>query len=575
MSVRWAAGKAGFLREAWKLAWPYWRSDEKWSAIGLLIAIVALNLGAVYLNVRFNLWNRDFYDALQEYDWSRFWWQAGVFCLLATIWVMVGVYRLYLQQILHIRWRRWLTERSLKGWLSHQAYYRIQIDQSTTDNPDQRIADDLDQFASLSLSLSLGILSSVVTLASFIFILWNLSPTLTIPLWGGGSFDIPGYLVYAAFLYAVVGTWLTQLIGRPLAGLMFSQQRFEADFRFSLVRLRENAESVAFYGGESHEYGVFDRRFGRVVGNWWDIIRRRKRLNWFTTGYSQVAIFFPFLVAAPSYFAKKIQLGGLMQVISAFSSVQDSLSFIVTSYTSIAEYRAVVERLAGFHGRLTAMAASREHEQPIAVDRGGAGVEVGVLDLDLPDGIALQRGVALSGGAENPVLITGPTGSGKSTLLRAIAGLWPFGRGRIRLAEGTVLFLPQRPYLPLGTLADALKYPAAEQPDRETMAKALRTVGLAHLVGHLDDDSNWAQRLSGGEQQRLGFARVLLTRPEIVFLDEATSALDEASETALYKMLREAEWRPTIVSVGHHGSLKRFHDTIVDLGPKVSEAAAK
>src|ERR1700722_2981253 len=580
MRVRKALAKAGFLREAWKLAWPYWRSDEKWSATGLLVAIVALNLGAVYLNVRFNLWNRDFYDALQEYDWSRFGREFAIFCLLATIWVAVGVYQLYLRQILHIRWRRWLTERSLKGWLSHQAYYRIQIDQSTTDNPDQRIADDLDSFASLSLSLSLGLLSSVVTLGSFILILWSLSPSLTIPLWGGNHFVIPGYLVFAAFIYAAVGTWLTQIIGRPLVGLMFNQQRFEADFRFSLVRLRENAESVAFYGGEGHEYGVFDRRFGRGGRNWGDLLRRRKRLSWLTTGYSQVAIIFPFLVAAPTYFAKTIQLGGLMQVISAFGSVQDALSFIVSSYTSIAEYQAVVERLSGFHGRVAAIADAQQGERPIAIDRGGAGVEVAALGLDLPDGAALQRDLSLVGGADNSVLITGPTGSGKSTLLRAIAGLWPFGHGRIRLAEGTVLFLPQRPYLPLGTLADALNYPNNVRLDRETMANALRAVGLAHFVDHLDDESNWAQRLSGGEQQRLGFARVLLMRPQIVFLDEATSALDEAGEAALYRLLREADWRPTIVSVGHHRSLKQFHTSIVDLGQgtmpgKMSEAAAK
>ncbi len=573
MRVRKAEAIARFLREAWKLAWPYWRSEEKWTATLLLVGIVVLNLGHVYLNVRFNLWNRDFYDALQEYDWPRFLWQFGYFCILATIWVAVGVYQLYLRQILHIRWRRWLTERSLKGWLSHQAYYRIQIDQSTTDNPDQRIADDLDSFATLTLSLSMGILSSVVTLASFILILWNLSPS-TIPWFGGRSIEVPGYLVYAAFVYAVVGTWLTQIIGRPLVGLMFNQQRFEADFRFSLVRLRENAESVAFYRGEDHEYDVFDRRFGRVVGNWWDLIRRRKRLSWFTTGYSQVAIIFPFLVAAPSYFAKTIQLGGLMQVISAFGSVQDSLSFIVTSYTSIAEYQAVVERLAGFHGRVAAIADTEEGERPIAIERGGVGVEVGALDLDLPDGAALQRDVSLESGAGNPVLIIGPTGSGKSTLLRAIAGLWPFGRGRVRLAEGTVLFLPQRPYLPLGTLADALKYPGNVRPDRESMANALRTVGLGHFVEHLDEDSNWAQRLSGGEQQRLGFARVLLLKPSIVFLDEATSALDEAGEAALYRLLRDADWKPTIVSVGHHRTLTQFHKAVVDLGRnKVSEAA--
>jgi putative ATP-binding cassette transporter len=566
--------KTGFLREAWKLAWPYWRSDEKWSATGLLAAVIVLNLVAVWINVRLNLWNKDFYDALQEYDWQAFWHQLGIFTLIAAAWIAVAVYQLYLRQILQIRWRRWLTDRSLRGWLDNQAYYRIQIDQSTTDNPDQRIADDLDSYTTLSLSLSLGMLNSLVTLVSFLFILWTLSGPLTIPLWGSASLTIPGYLVFAAFIYAALGTWLTQKIGHPLVNLMFDQQRYEADFRFSLVRLREHAESVAFYGGEAHELGVFKGRFGRIVGNWWGIIRRRKRLTWFTAGYQQVALIFPFLVAAPNYFAKRIQLGGLMQIVSAFGQVQEALSFIVTSFTSIAEYHAVVDRLAGFHGRVAAIAAEQEQEQPIAIDRTGSGIDVGALDLDLPGGMALQRDLSLTAGSNAPVLITGPTGSGKSTLLRAIAGLWPFGRGRIRLAEGSVLFLPQRPYIPLGTLADALDYPGSgTRPGREAMATALRDVGLAHLVDQLDIDGNWAQRLSGGEQQRLGFARVLLGRPDIVFLDEATSALDEASESVLYRMLREAEWHPTIVSVGHHRSLQHFHDAVIDLSPKVAAAA--
>ncbi len=571
-----ASSKQGFLRAAWNLAWPYWKSDEKWAARGLLAAVVALNLVAVWINVRLNLWNRDFYDALQEYDWPKFWWQFAVFCMIATAWVTVAVYSLYLRQILHIRWRRWLTEHFLKYWLDAQAYYRIQLDQSTTDNPDQRIADDLDRFATITLALSLGLLSSAVTLASFLFILWTLSGSLTIPLWGDSQIEIPGYLVFAAFLYAVVGTWLTHWIGRPLAALVFNQQRYEADFRFSLVRLRENAESVAFYGGEDREYGVFDRRFSRVVANWWDIILRRKKLSWFTTGYAQVAVIFPFLVAAPRYFDKQIQLGGLMQVISAFGSVQESLSFIVSSYTEIAEYRSVVERLWGFRARVEAIAAERQLPQPIGIERGGEGVDVAGLDLHLPGGERLREDIALAVRPGGPVLVTGPSGSGKSTLLRAIAGLWPFGRGRIRVGDGRALFLPQRPYLPLGTLADVLAYPGpATAHDRAQLAAALTAVGLPYLVDRLDEDALWAQRLSGGEQQRVGFARVLLARPDIVFLDEATSALDEAAEAALYRLLRDAEWQPTIVSVGHHGTLKRFHEVVVDLGRfPASEAAA-
>ncbi|HEX5320592.1 MAG TPA: ABC transporter ATP-binding protein/permease [Stellaceae bacterium] len=567
--------KASFLGDAARLAWPYWNSDEKWSARGLLAAVIVLNLVAVWLNVRLNLWNRDFYDALQEYDWARVWWQFGVFCMIATAWVAVAVYNLYLRQILHIRWRRWMTERFLRNWLDARAYYRIQLDQSTTDNPDQRISDDLDRYTSLSLTLSLGLLDSVVTLCSFLFILWRISGVLAVPLPGGGSFDLPGYLVFVAIVYASLGSWLTHWIGSPLAALVFDQQRYEADFRFSMVRLRENAESVAFYRGEEREYGVFDRRFGRVVSNWWDIIRRRKKLTWFTASYNQVAVIVPVVAAMPQFFAKKIQLGGVMQIISAFGQVQDSLSYIVSSYTEIAEYRAVVARLSSFGGRIANIAAEQQGAQPIDIEQAGEGVEVRGLRLDLPDGQNLREDIALAADPRHPVLITGPTGAGKSTLLRAIAGLWPFGEGKVRVGDGSMMFLPQRPYLPLGPLADALVYPGQATPQRrEELEAALLAVGLSYLAAHLDETSNWSQRLSIGEQQRIGFARVLLARPEIVFLDEATSALDEAGEAALYRMLREAEWRPTIVSVGHHATLRRYHDEIVDLGHRgITEAA--
>ena len=561
-----ALSKPGFLRQAWGLAWPYWASDEKWSAGGLLASVVALNLVYVWLTVRLNQWNNAFYNALQEYDWPVFWWQFAIFGMIAAAIIVVLVYQSYLQRILQIRWRRWLTHQFLSNWLADRAYYHMQLDQAATDNPDQRIADDLNRFTVTGLDLSVGLLNAVVTLCSFLFILWTLSGSVVVPLGGEFSITIPGYMVFAALIYAVVGTLLTRWIGHPLVRLTFDQQRYEADFRFSLVRLRENAESVAFYGGEEHERAIFHGHFARVVANWWDIIRRRKKLGWFTYSYAQVASVFPFVVAAPRYFAKEIQLGGLMQIASAFGRVQESLSFIISSYTEIAEYQSVVARLAGFRDRVAGIAAERTGEQPIAIERDGQGVDVAGLDLHLPGGDLLREDIALAARPGAPLLVTGPSGSGKSTLLRAIAGLWPFGRGRIRVGDGRALFLPQRPYLPLGVLADALAYPGlAKAHDRAALEGALRAVGLPYLVDQLDVDGNWGQRLSGGEQQRVGFARVLLARPDIVFLDEATSALDEAAEAALYRLLRDGEWRPTIVSVGHHGTLMRFHEAVVDL----------
>jgi putative ATP-binding cassette transporter len=568
-----------FLRQAWGMAWPYWKSEDKWAARGLTVVIIGLNLFTVWVNVRFNFWYKDFYNALQQYNWSEFWKQFGIFGILAALWIVAMVYSTYLRQGLQIRWRRWLTEHFLANWLRDQAYYRLQLYHSSTDNPDQRIQEDLNSFAMYTIDLSMGLLHAVVTLFSFLSILWVLSGSLAIPLPGGAHIHIPGYMVFAALVYAVGGTWLTHWIGSPLARLNFNQQRFEADFRFSLVRLRENAENVAFYGGEGRELNGFTDRFSRVVGNWWALIKRRKRLNWFQSGYAQLAIVFPFLVAAPRYFGKTIQLGGLMQIATAFGRVQDSLSFIVSSYTDIANYQAVVERLAQFRARLREIEVERGKAQPIALEQGGHGVEVCGLDLELPDGRPLRQEIALEASPSRPLLIIGPDGAGKSTLLRAIAGLWPFGRGRIRIGDGRAMFLPQRPYLPLGTLAEALVYPrdarAASEIPKESLVAALEKVGLPHLAERLSEEGNWAQMLSIGEQQRLAFARVLLVRPEIVFLDEATSALGEAAEAVLYRLLRDESWHPTIVSVGHRSTLRRYHDTILDLADQpVSEAAA-
>ncbi|MBV8812995.1 MAG: ABC transporter ATP-binding protein/permease, partial [Verrucomicrobia bacterium] len=461
-------GKRNLLLAAWRIARPYWTSEEKWSAWGLLLTVIALSLGNVYISVLLNQWNNAFYNTLQTFDGPGFFREIGIFCVLAGISIVMSVYALYLNQMLQIRWRRWLTREYLGAWLDHRAYYRLQLQNTggpsaselpIADNPDQRISEDLNQFTTYVLSLSLGLLTSVVSLASFLMILWALSGPAAIPLGKWGTLYIPGYLVWAALIYAGAGTWLTVKIGRPLVSLNFLRQRFEADFRFSLVRLRENAEGIAFYGGESVERDVLHERFQDIFVNFWRIMKRQKSLTWFTAGYAQIAIIFPVLVVAPRYFAKQIGLGGLMQVINAFSTVQSSLSFIITSYTDIAVWQAVTERLAGFEGRLSDIQSATKGPQKLLTRYGTNRLALENVNVDLPDGTRLLRNFSLNACAGERVLITGPSGGGKSTLLRVVAGLWPFGRGTIDLCDRKILFLPQRPYLPLGTLARALAYP--------------------------------------------------------------------------------------------------------------------
>ncbi len=558
--------KASLLRAFWQLFKGYWRSPEKWRGRGLLAAVIALNLAIVYLLVRINDWYRVFYDALQAYDWAAFWPLVGEFTVLAMLNIFISVYAIYLRQMLTIYWRTWMTEQYLTRWMRGQIYYRLQVLHSDTDNPDQRISEDINQFVTLTLTLLIGMLRQLTTLGAFAVVLWNLSGVLTVPI-GSSEFTIYGYMFWLSLLYSGLGTLCAHLVGRKLIRLNFDQQRYEADFRFNMMRVRENSESIAFYRGEFAESVGFKERFANVIKNYWELMRRTKLLNFYTNGYAQLAIIFPLLMAAPRYYAGEIALGGLMQTLTAFGRVQDALSFFVESYDSVAQLAAVVQRLGGFTEHMED--AARVTGEIARTETADTDLVLDDLTVMLPDGTALLTGCTLTVPHGSHVLVTGVSGAGKSTFLRALAGIWPYGGGRAALPRGARrLFLPQRPYLPLGTLRRALFYPrTATGTDAET-TRVLGLVGLAHFAARLDDADDWSRILSLGEQQRLAFARILLMRPAWIFLDEATSALDEPRERALYDILCRELPAASIISVGHRSTLFAVHDTELHLSNK-------
>lgn len=555
------------FRTVWRIASPYFFSEDRWAGRLLLAAVVAIELAIVGITVLLNEWNARFYNALQDRNWNAFTYQLLYFCVLAAIFIALAVYQLYLNQWLQIRWRRWMTRSYLDRWLAGANHYRMQLLGDAADNPDQRISEDIRQFIDGGatgvgiLPIGLGLLNSVVTLASFSVILWNLSAHAPLHVFGD-AWSIPGYLVWAALFYAVAGTALTHLIGRPLVALNFQQQRYEADFRFNLVRVRENAEQVALLEGENAERDQLLGRFGSLVGNWMAIMLRTKRLTFFTAGYGQVATVFPFIVVSPAYFAGAMQLGGLMQTASAFGSVQSSLSFFVDAYRRLAEWRAVIERLEGFDQSIATAHAAAITPPMIALTPGDQKtVSLKQLTVQLPNGVSLVTANDISIAPGEHVLISGPSGAGKSTLFRALAGIWPFGQGTIGVPRNAkVMILPQRPYFPIAPLASAVAYPAEwDGLDPKQVADLIAAVGLPALAERIEEEAHWNRMLSLGEQQRLGLARALLHAPDYLFLDEATASLDEASEAALYKLLQQRLAHATIVSIGHRTTLAAFH----------------
>lgn len=552
-------GLGTFLARLWRLTRPYWFSDDRWAARGLFAVVLALTIGGVYLEVLFNSWNNEFYNALQEKNEAEFWKQFGVFGWLAVLFIANFVATRYFSLWLQIRWRDWLTRRYVDSWLAGRVYYRFQVTGAETDNPDQRIAEDVKLFVSTTLGLITQLINSVLTLAAFLTILWGLSGDFTLTLFGT-EIAIPGYMVWFAIVYSVVGTWLTHKVGKPLVPLNYAQQRYEADFRFALVRLRENAEQVALYSGEGRERANFLARFAGVASNWYALMWAGLKLNLFTSLFGQLAIVFPFIVAAPRYFSGAMQLGGLMQTASAFGQVQGALSFFVQAYAQLADWKSVVDRLLDFEAAVAKAAADAKIAPLVEEASADGALAVDGVDVGLPGGATLIARATARVAPGARILLTGDSGTGKSTLFRVLAGIWPFASGRLRTpARSGFLFLPQKPYMPIGTLREALLYPHDNGADDATLRRTLDDVRLPALKDRLDEVAHWGQRLSPGEQQRLAVGRALLAKPAFLFLDEATAALDEATEAHVYALLAERLPETAIVSIGHRPGLKAFH----------------
>ncbi len=557
-----AAVLAGLARHtAWgrqvrRLAWPYFRPGRSWVPLAWLALIVLFTLLSVRMNVLFSYWYNGFYSAMQALDATAFWFMLGVFGVLATLHVLRALLAFYLRQAFMIRWRVWLTEELMARWLDKQAYYRTHHVAQAIDNPDQRVQQDVDSFVTSSLTLSMGLLDAVVSLFSFTLILWALSGALAV-----FGVEVPRAMVFLVYIYVIVATVFAVRIGRPLVGLSFLNERFNASFRYALIRLREYGESIAFFRGEAVERKTLAGRFADVIANSWAIVFRSLKFQGFNLTVSQIAVVFPFIVQAPRLLSKEITLGDVMQTAQAFGQVEEALSFFRSSYDEFASYRAVLDRLTGFldaveeAGQLPVLAPTPEQGR----------LSLQGLSVRKPAGEALVSDLALELQAGDALLIRGPSGIGKTTLLRAIAGLWPYVEGRVgRPVERAALFLPQKPYLPLGSLRTALYYP--EPPAEDGRAEGvLRVCQLANLIGRLDEQADWGRILSLGEQQRLAIARALLVQPEIVFLDEASSAMDEGLEHAMYGLLRDSLPNTIIVSVGHRSSLGAFHTRTLEL----------
>ena len=566
--------------------WPFpaFAADERTIAIAMIVFLVLINQVQVLLNLRLSFFGRDFVNALNAKDSVEFWKQLlVVFPILAFPYIASQVFEFVVQSTLMIRWRAWLTNYYAGRWLNQHAHYRISLSGQIADNPDQRISEDVIRFIDgygtpngLGIyTISITLIAKFSNLVSFAILLWTLSAGFT---WPGTTFAVPGFLFWCALAYAALGTVLTHLLGRKLRFLSFTRQRFEADFRFSMARMREYGEQIALLRGESTERASLDRRFDAIVGNYFQIVSVRKTMMVFTGFYGQVNPFIPYIVSAPFYFVGKITFGVLNQIAGAFSAVSDALTFFVDYYVSLAEFQSVVDRLTSFDGAL-----GKAEQQIVALPdpspSSAAGHQLALRDLTLrlPNGREVLSNIDLTFAGKQHVMLTGPSGSGKSTLFRAIAGIWPYATGSVtRPSDATLMVLPQKPYFPIGTLRSAATYPSETGAyPTDTIEAALRAVKLDALVEQLDVEDVWSQRLSGGEQQRFAIARAILARPDWLLLDEATSAMDLELEAHIFDKLVEMLPETTILSIAHQASLSDRYGRRLDmrdLGAKAKPA---
>lgn len=558
-----------FILGLFHLITPYWNSEEKKSARLYLAGIITLTIAAVYMTLLLNEWFNSFYSALQNYDSDAVYRGLLRFTGLAFAHIAFAVYSYYLQQRLALRWRKWMTKNYLAKWTGQQMYYRLEMfSQGTADNPDQRISEDINLFTARTLSFMSGLLRSATTIVCFIFVLWNLSEVLSFSA-AGQEIHIYGYLVWTALAYSVLGTWITHKVGHRLVSLNYLQQKLEADFRFSMVRLRETAESVAFYNGAAKEEAFLSNRFMTLLRNTLFIIKKQKQLSWLTNSYAQIAIIFPFVVAVPRYLSQNISLGGLMQIANCFGKVQDAMSYFVDVYASLAEWQSCAERLLSFDKHIAAIEKETEEksgslvreETPDRLRLTDVTISVPAMDENKRTREIISSAACTIRSGEH-VILKGPSGSGKSTLLRTLAGFWPYVKGHISMpAPSEMMFIPQKPYIPMGTSAEAASYPLGTA-DEEILSPLLVECGLSHLMEKTDTEADWSHILSLGEQQKLAFVRVFLRKPKWVFLDEATSAMDEETEEKMYRLLTALPGT-TVISIGHRSTLDKWHDRVL------------